>query len=152
MAPSVARHADVHVTRYHKPSEEDGRGWISWDDEQVVSFDTWPFINVQRQLADDLIDLEEDTWDAWRRSEKIANANGLFHVDQFMDAVEAYPSFPFEEALTSDNAVVRSLAMLDRRLGKRRLRKLTPSAHELPFVRRLHQLRCEAEGIALTAA
>jgi hypothetical protein len=151
MAPSVLRRADLHVARYHKPSEEDGRGWITWDGDEIVSFDTWPYLLSQRNLAQGLIELGEDTWDAWRRSERIAKANGLFHVDEFMDAIETYPTLPFKTAIASDNPIIRSLSMLDRRLGKRRLRAMEISEHEFGYIRRLHELRCEAEGIARTA-
>lgn len=50
--------------------------------------------------------------------------------------------------LRSENGIVRGLAMLDGRLGKRRLRALVLPPNELPLVRTLYALRCEAEGIA----
>lgn len=43
--------------------------------------------------------------------------------------------------------VIRALAVLDARYGKRRLTAFDP-VDEHPLVRRLFYLRCEAEGIA----
>jgi hypothetical protein len=42
---------------------------------------------------------------------------------------------------------VRALAIIDRRVGKRRLRMLEVGPLEHPLVRQLYQLRCEAEGV-----
>lgn len=76
--------------------------------------------------------------------------------DEFSDAValedlEAYLSMPLEDALVAPSPLVRALAMIDRRFGKRRLRALQFAKNELPLVRALHALRCEAEGIDINA-
>jgi hypothetical protein len=52
-----------------------------------------------------------------------------------------------EEMLRADSAIVRALAMLDRRLGKRRLARLSLAPDEIALVRGCYALRCEAEGI-----
>ena len=52
-----------------------------------------------------------------------------------------------DEALKSDNIFIRAFAMLDSRLGKRRLRTMHLSDDEHLLVRQFYDLRCEAEGI-----
>ncbi|WP_337170189.1 hypothetical protein [Gemmatimonas aurantiaca] len=56
------------------------------------------------------------------------------------------------DALASSSPLFRALAVLDARVGKRRLRQLAATPDEHPLVRRLRVLRCEAEGIRLPPA
>lgn len=66
------------------------------------------------------------------------------------DAIAAYLSSPISESLASQNPVVRMLAVLDRRVGKRTLRKL---AEELPtqpeWLQFFYRLRLNAENIPI---
>jgi hypothetical protein len=52
--------------------------------------------------------------------------------------------------LKDPSPIVRGLGVVDGRLGKRRLRRLNMQA-EHPFVQRMFDFRCEAEGIASPA-
>ena len=51
-----------------------------------------------------------------------------------------------DEAIISDNPIIRAFAMLDRRLGKRRLRQIDKTDLH-PLVLRLLNLRLECENI-----
>jgi hypothetical protein len=53
-----------------------------------------------------------------------------------------YPTISIEEALTHPNAFIRGFALLDRRVGKRRLERLTC---ETPFELTCLKIRLEAE-------
>ena len=64
----------------------------------------------------------------------------------FYEVLRDYPDTSIENALVSPNEVARGLAMIDRRLGKRRLSAFDISA-EHPFVQCLYRLRCQTEGI-----
>jgi hypothetical protein len=68
-------------------------------------------------------------------------------VPYFQAAVERYPDLPVDEALVSSNLVHRALAVLDRRLGKRRLGKLECRTDEHPLVMGLYRFRCSSEGV-----
>jgi hypothetical protein len=67
--------------------------------------------------------------------------------DEFAQALGASLSLSVDRMLESDNAVLRALAMLDGRLGKRRLRAMRLRDDEHPLVRQFFMLRCESEGI-----
>jgi hypothetical protein len=60
--------------------------------------------------------------------------------------LEAYLSLTIDAALTSPSPLVRALAVIDRRVGKRKLRSLKMDS-EHPLVRELYLLRCKAEGV-----
>jgi hypothetical protein len=56
-------------------------------------------------------------------------------------------SLTVEDMLEHNNPVIRALAIIDARYGKRRLATFAPiTEHQL--VQTLHTLRCDAEGIA----
>ena len=61
-------------------------------------------------------------------------------------ALSDYLKLSIDDAIKSDNPIIRSLAILDRRFGRRRLAQFDDSK-EHPMVRELYRLRCEAEGI-----
>lgn len=42
-------------------------------------------------------------------------------MEQFVDSLGTFLQLPIEDCLSSDDAVVRAMAFLDARLGKRRL-------------------------------
>jgi hypothetical protein len=145
-AASVADRLDIHVTFYRVWREEDGRVWLTWDGKEITGFGDWPFWLRVKPLSAQLNDLDPDG-DGWERAIESAKAEGLTDVSRFYEAVETYLDLPIADALTSHEPVVRGLAMLDRRVGKRRLASPDLGGEVNPFVKRLHELRCEAEGI-----
>jgi len=66
---------------------------------------------------------------------------------EFHDALEQYLSLSIEDALMSDNFLIRSLSMIDRRLGKRRLRQIRLEEKDYRLIKIMYKLRCEVERI-----
>jgi hypothetical protein len=77
----------------------------------------------------------------------IFSREGVVSQKFFECSIEAYPSLSIGEALESANFIHRALAMVDRRLGKRRLRSLGLRTDEHPLVLKLYEFRRVAEGI-----
>lgn len=66
----------------------------------------------------------------------------------FINAVTHYLKTDISSALNSDNYILRVLAYLDRRVGKRTLVKIKDDVEKLPeWVKQFYLIRCEAEGI-----
>ena len=151
LAPSVASHVELHATRYHGAPDQEGRGWITWDGRELKSFSAYPFLSRRYDLASSFQGLGQGVEEAYGRGDEIAEQEGFFDYYRFLDAVEAYPSLAIRAAVNATDPIIRALAMLDRRLGKRRLASMEFSADEQPFVVKLHALRCEAEGLAPTS-
>ncbi|WP_245671439.1 SF0329 family protein [Pseudobacillus wudalianchiensis] len=80
----------------------------------------------------------------------ILEQRNIFNVEHVYDAFVQYPHFSIEEAIRSDNVVIQALAMIDKRLGKRRLThlKFDPDTH--PLVTTFYRIRYEAEGLSLS--
>jgi hypothetical protein len=133
---------DVHVTGYRAAYEQRGKGWITIDGKTVATFCDFAHEN------------------AWR-SESAANGKGPWNDAAFatIEQRHIFPdgtlsiamgellAKPIGECLRSSHTVVFALAVLDRRVGKRTLRKLEVQGRP-GWAATLVSLRMEAEGLA----
>lgn len=127
MAPSLQHHVEVHSTRYHNDRwQEDSRGWFTVDKCEVANFSSLSF----------------PYWEIAAPPQKYVSEKG-----EFEQALGSMFTLSIDEMLIAENAIVRALAMLDCRLGKRRLRMMQLGEDVHPLVRQFYDLRCEAEGI-----
>jgi hypothetical protein len=157
-ADSVRKRVRVHQTRYGPgTSYMMRRAWLTWDGIEIVNFSTATWAIQYYSLAQQIREVNKTTdfrdpdqseqyHDASKQADHILEKREIHSQYQFEEAIESFLPLSIDDALTSDNPLIRGLAMLDRRLGKRRLRTLqTESEHS--FVQLLYQLRCEAESI-----
>jgi hypothetical protein len=68
-------------------------------------------------------------------------------ADDALNELEASLSLPVEAGLASESPLLQALAVLDARVGKRRLSALLQSPPEHPLVQAVLHLRCEAEAV-----
>jgi hypothetical protein len=156
-APSVARRVALHQARYRHANEEVGRITLTVDRKEAAAFATHMGWRRVRPLADELMHARE-AWGspaAYARAEAEVRdrlrAEGEFSDAAAIEDLEAFLSMSIEDALASPSPLVRALAMLDGRLGKRRLRAFHFTENEHVLVRALHSVRCEAEGVSIDA-
>jgi len=143
LAPSVAGRVDVHLAGYRKAYEGRGRAWLTVDGVEIASFCELSFEHAWR--AEGRRERPEG-WPFSNSAHDRIRAAGMLDKADLLNAMGACIGSSIEEQITSADPVVRALAMLDRRLGKRRLARINP-ATEHPLVVRLHALRCEAEAV-----
>ena len=88
----------------------------------------------------------------WRETDepRTKDDHSFFNGDDFNNATDRYLDLTIEEIISSDNLVVRAIGMLDKRLGKRRLRAMDLSGQP-ELLRRLWQFRCLSENMILQA-
>jgi hypothetical protein len=127
-APALGRRVSLHQARYRYTREEVGRVWISVDGRDSASFATGA--------------AARDTGD-----EGELRASGVYSDQDAIAELEAFLSMPVEEALAAPSPLLRALAVLDARVGKRRLKAMAASPDEHPLVRTLLAVRCDAEGV-----
>jgi hypothetical protein len=143
-ADSVRGHAAIHITRYGPGlSSAMTRGWLTWDGEEILNFSTINWLKAAHEIQN----TSGSTFDATR---DYLHEQGDYSRFDFTDALEEYLSLSIGSALQSNNMLIRALAMLDRRVGKRRLKGLQFDTTEYPLVKQLYTLRCAAEGILPT--
>jgi hypothetical protein len=160
LAPELRARVSLHQARYRYTREEVGRVWLALDGREVMQFDTSSYVRRRAELAGELraanglrpygdpgglpeyLEADQAAVDILRRAGQYDDYSALADL-------EAYLSLPIEAALASPSPLLRGLAVLDQRVGKRRLRAMAPLETEHPVVRELYALRCEIEGIRL---
>jgi hypothetical protein len=154
-AESVRGRVTLHQARYRHAQEEVGRVWVAIDAREVAAFATHMGWARVQSAAERLMD-ERGAWgspeaysEACAEAETSLRATGEFSDAVALEDLEASLSLPVETALTAASPLVRALALLDARIGKRRLLRMAGPPDPHPLVRSMHALRCEAEGIRL---
>lgn len=66
---------------------------------------------------------------------------------EFYRYLHYYLSVPHSSALASNDVFLLAMAILDRRLGKRRIPDLGDRYQAHPLLKRLYAFRCEVEGV-----
>ena len=119
MAPSLHGRVEMHSTRYYSG---EGRGWITVDKREVANFSTLGTLVQVHRLA-----TENSGADVWNSAERTAyyaardraetelHERGEYHQGEYHRLLWDSLSLSIEDALQSDNVLVRALAMLDHR-------------------------------------
>lgn len=120
----VNREIDIHMTGYGG-SHSDGRAWITINGEEVVNFSTHEsYVHFGQPWNE----LTKDS--RWARHEKVSEdqrtsnrliEKGEFSRGDFTDCCYHYLSMSISEAKESEHPIIRMLATLDKRTGKRSL-------------------------------
>lgn len=76
---------------------------------------------------------------------------GEFSKFDLSNCCYAYLEMSIDEGLNSNSPIIKSFAVLDKRLGKRRLVKLNEEDNLHPMVRYFLDIRLEGENIIPTA-
>ena len=151
-SPSVAGRVELRITNYRWAHDWEGRGWITIDKHEVHNFCTHKYYVEYNKLVDGIRAANHATdWcdpkqrDDYDQADAQANAileqRGVMSQGWFERSLRQYLSLSIEEVLSSPNFLHRALAVLDKRLGKRRLKALELSPTEHPLVIRLFRLR-----------
>lgn len=119
------------LTRYHEVHNAYGRAFIRVDGEERAVF-TWKDMYRQERERDDLWYAErEENDDAPYDTERYERAlksrwdeNCTYSEYDFLSAVLAFRNMAIGDALSSDNFIIKTLAVLDQRVGKRTLQKI----------------------------
>jgi hypothetical protein len=125
-APNLTQRVSIHLTSYRGAVSEGGRGWLQVGQEEI------PLASIQPCCAE-RVPGRHDEW-------------------SLHDALAAYLNLALADALASEEPIHRALALIDRRLGRRRFEDLRLVPNEHPLVQRLYQLRAETEGWRATGA
>lgn len=156
-ADSVAGRVEVWNTRYRKAHDAEGEAWITIDKQRVSSMGTYTyFMESDREQSRLCMELgctdfrdplqREAFRQAQEQADQIVNDRGIYRMEDVNSALFDLLNLSIDDAIRSDNAIIRAFATLDRRFGKRRL-AVFDDTKEHPLVRTLFRFRCEAEGI-----
>ena len=149
------------LTHYHGAPDNYGRFAVRVDGKEVLfanpyndRYTSRTSNQVKAELGEtrpwwELYELDRPRYDEIFRLADAAcierNTMELYHVT---DALRAYLNAPIQDVLSSDNALLRMFAVLDRRAGKRTLSRLAGSVGRQPaWLQVFYRLRLSAENI-----
>lgn len=147
LADSLKGRIQYFATTYKKSHDQMGRAAILFDGREIISgcfYNNW--LKKSEFPHDEKYDLRTRYQFAFM--DDTAVRLGIFDESCFYKAFEEFDNQSIENSLQSDNMLVRIMAILDRRTGKRRLAKIRETiAEQEPVFREFFAIRAEAEGI-----
>lgn len=151
LAESLRGHIQYFATTYRGERDHEGRAAIRYDGKEIIQGCYWNNWTKAHLFPRD---------DRYERRMLVENAYmddtalrlGVFDQRCFYSAFREFDNQSIEKSLESENLLVRIFAVLDRRVGKRRLEAMkdTVSSEPGPF-RDFYAIRADAEGIAAPA-
>jgi len=145
---------EYYYTSYHKVHNAYSCGGVRIDGKNLLCC-SWH--NGYKQEWDSTVYFKEigkycDCWNPPEEIKKKWDENCVYAAYDFLYAIQKFFLLKIGEALISENMLVRMFAILDKRVGKRTLKKLaetgTEGIEDLPdWLRSFYLLRLEAEGI-----
>ena len=151
LCPALRGRVRYFATTYSKCPDHEGRAAILVDGVEVLKSSYYEYAPAFWKLQSELRPLEEADWrEAAPKAGQTVLEDGLFDQRDFYAAFQELDNQSIEASLASENPIVRIFALLDRRLGKRRLAAMKGiMEQELDWVRPFYLLRMEAEGLNL---
>lgn len=150
LADSLKGRISYFATSYSYASDHVGRAAIKLDGVEIVKSDYYKLQQFQWESYQEIKDTSNgaDISDVWKESWREAVNKGGFDNQMFYSAFEEYDNQSIESSLKSNNALVRIFAIMDRRVGKRRLKDLVEAwENEQNWIKFFLHLRLEAEGV-----
>lgn len=135
LAPSLRGHIQYYATSYSRSPDHEGRAAIRYDGKEIIKgcyYNNW--------MKADLFPKDE-------KYEKRMKKEFAF-IDDTALQLGIFDQQGIEMSLKSENLIVRIFAVLDRRVGKRRLALMKETIAEEPDTfREFYAIRMKAEGL-----
>ena len=147
LAESLRGHIQYYATSYRKSHDHEGRAAIRYDGKEIIKGCYW-----NNWMKAGLFPRDEK----WERRMAVENAYmddvalklGVFDQRCFYRAFEEFEHQSIEESLVSNNLIIRIFAILDRRIGKRRLLLMQETINDEPEIfQEFFAIRANAEGL-----
>lgn len=138
LCPALRGRVTYFMTCYHDAHDDEGRFCIRVDGREYLNSHQWNHYDSAGNY----------------RTPAQHDRDGSFCQCQALKAIYIYlDELTIDEALASDSALIRLLAVLDRRVGKRRMPQLAEDMRGEPeWLQFFYRLRLEAEGIPVKEA
>ena len=147
LAPSLRGHVQYYVTSYSYSPDHSGRAAIRLNGRELLRGCYWNHWLRADEFPVSTSDSERGDL-TWFAPNETSLALGSFDQYTFYHAFEAFDNQSIEASLASENLLVRIFAVMDRRVGKRRLLAMRESIGQEPEqFRRFYAIRAAAEGL-----
>ncbi len=152
------------ITHYHGAPDEYGRACVRVDGDEHVMGNPYSYYvkgypkienEIKRQndvprrvYSNGKFQFNEENLIVEKQVRDMARNEGVFEIYDLTNAIREYTQSPINESLYSDDDLVRMLAVMDYRVGKRTLEKISRELFDLPeWLLFFYKLRLDAEGI-----
>lgn len=154
LAESLRGHIQYFAASYSKCPDHEGRAAVRLDGEEILKSNYFDMMCAWYD-AEKRIRAESPEISYLELHEKSGLAvlrDGYFDQRDFYAAFAEFDNQSIGDSLDSENALVRMFAVLDRRVGKRRLVRLADRIESEPeWLRAFYLIRLRAEGIKFNA-
>lgn len=153
-ADSVKGRVGLHSTRYRSMHDHDGRAWITLDGQEIINMvHIWKWLHEVDKRSASLAGVADlRNWQKYKHKKgeagKELENESFFMQSHLGGAMHEYQSLSINNILASENHIIRALGMLDRRLGKRRLKDINIKS-EHPLVKATYLFRVQVEGFII---
>ena len=147
LAESLKGHISYFVTSYSRSPDHEGRAAIRYNGKEIIKgcyYHNWTKAasfpkdeKYERHMSEEFAFMDDT-----------AIKLGVFDQRCFYEAFDEFDNQSIEKSLYSENLIVRIFAVLDRRVGKRRLLTLKENIENEPDTfKEFFAIRIRAEGI-----
>lgn len=149
LAKSLQGHIQYYATTYSRSHDHEGRAAIRYDGKEIIKGCYWYNWTKAGQFPKD------EKYERRMREENAfmddtALKLGVFDQRSFYAAFQEFDQQSIEKSLKSENLIIRIFAVLDRRVGKRRLLMMKDTIEQEPNTfKEFYAIRARAEGIKL---
>lgn len=147
LAESLRGHIQYFATSYSKSPDHEGRAAIRYDGKEVIKGCYWNnWMKAHLFPKDDTYEKRMSVENAYM--DDTALKLGVFDQRCFYRAFDEFDNQSIEKSLVSENLLVRIFAILDRRVGKRKLKEMQENIlNEPDAFREFYAIRVNAEKI-----
>lgn len=149
LAYSLRGHIQYFATSYSRCPDHEGRAAILLDGKEIISGSYWEQWSKANLLPKDET-LETRLKNEFPFMDNTAVKYGQFDQRCFYNAFNEFDNQSIEHSLISENMLVRIFAILDKRIGKRRLEKMSAGiSDEADIFQLFYHIRTKFEKIEI---
>jgi hypothetical protein len=146
-SPAVKGRVELRLTNYRATHDSEGRGYITFDKNEIWNMCTISYYPLEYEKINEFLEQDCDSIsEAQMRAHQQLAKNGVLNQHTYYESLEDYCNNSIDKSINSENILIRSLAMLDSRMGKRRLNNFDVSGQP-EKVTEFYQIRCKCEGL-----
>ena len=147
LAPSLRGHIQYYATSYSRSPDHEGRAAIRYDGKEIIK-GCYYNNSIKADLFPKDEKYEKRMKEEFAFMDDTALRLGIFDQRCFYNAFAEFDQQSIEMSLKSENLIVRIFAVLDRRVGKRRLALMKETIAEEPDTfQEFYAIRVKAEGL-----
>ncbi|NLC65536.1 MAG: hypothetical protein GX752_01180 [Clostridium sp.] len=164
LCESLKGRVQYFLTHYHKAPDKLGRFAIRIDGKEVLMANPYDYYVKGYSNQEDILKeqmkiparewtgnetlYDEENKKAEEIVHKMAINDGVFDIYDILSSIDEYKNTAINKSISSENPIIRMFAVMDRRIGKRTLKKLIGEVKKQPhWLQFFYNLRLESEGI-----